>query len=158
MSNKKSVQAEQTPAGHLEEARLRSVVGYQLAQASIVTDGIFAMHVGGPFEVRPIEYTILTLIAENPGGSLARIARALAVTAPNITVMVDRLVARGLVARKQSIEDRRAQVLHTTSEGAELVRSSTEKIIAAERSLLHLTPGERSLLLELLHKVACARP
>src|SRR6476661_3598636 len=158
MPQRRSARADHTPAGNLEEARLQSVLGYQLAQATIVTNGVFTAHAGKPFGLRPVEYTVLTLIAENPGGSLARLARALAVTAPNITVMVDRLEARGLVAREQSIEDRRAQVLHTTSEGAELVRSSTEKIIAAERSLLHLTPGERSLLLELLHKVACARP
>lgn len=158
MPNKRSARADQTPAGRLEEARLQAVLGYQLAQAAIVTSEIFMQHAGEPFSLRPVEYTVLTLIAENPGGSLARVARALAVTAPNITVMVDRLEARGLVRREQSAEDRRSQVLHTTPKGAELVRRATERIIDAEQSLLQLTPGERVMLLELLHKVACARP
>ncbi|MGV3570055.1 MAG: MarR family winged helix-turn-helix transcriptional regulator [Ramlibacter sp.] len=148
---------EQTPAGHLAEARLQMVLGYQLAQAAIVTHAIFVEHAGAPFELRPVEYTVLTLIAENPGGSLTRLARALAVTAPNITVMIDRLEARGLVARAQSAEDRRTQVLHTTAKGAELVRRATECIVAAEKSALPLTVGEHAMLLELLHKVACAR-
>jgi len=154
---KSSVRTEQTPAGHLAEARLQMVLGYQLAQAAIVTNALFAEHAGAPFALRPVEYTVLTLIAENPGGSLTRLARALAVTAPHITVMVDRLEGRGLVAREQSAEDRRTQVLHTTAKGAELVRKTTERIVAAERASLPLTAGEHAMLLELLHKVACAR-
>lgn len=158
MPQRRNARPDQTPAGQLEEARLQAVLGYQLAQAAIVTDGIFTTHAGQPFELRPVEYTVLTLIAENPGGSLARVARALAVTAPNISVMVDRLEARGLIARTQSESDRRTQVLHTTRKGAELVRKATESIITAEKAMLQLTPGEHAMLVELLHKVACARP
>jgi DNA-binding MarR family transcriptional regulator len=157
MPQRRNARPDQTPAGHLEEARLQQVLGYQLAQAAIVTAEIFTTSAGKPFELRPVEYTVLTLIAENPGGSLARIARALAVTAPNITVMVDRLEARGLIARTQGEEDRRTQVLHTTPKGADIVRKATESIIAAEKATLQLTPGEHAMLVELLHKVACAR-
>ncbi len=158
MPQKRDPRADQTPAGQLEEARLQSVLGYQLAQAAIVTDGIFVSSAGEPFGLRPVEYTVLTLIAENPGGSLARIARALAVTAPNITVVVDRLEARGLIAREQSAQDRRTQVLQTTPKGADLVRKATDRILQTEKETLPLSAGEHAMLLELLHKVACARP
>jgi DNA-binding MarR family transcriptional regulator len=154
---RKAPRPDLTPAGRLEEARLQQVLGYQLAQASIVTDALYRRHVGEPFELRPVEYTVLTLIAENPGGSLAQLARALAVTAPNITTMVDRLEARGLVARSQSDSDRRAQVLHTTAKGGALVRRTTQLILDAEKAELKLSPGEQAMLVELLHKVACAR-
>jgi DNA-binding MarR family transcriptional regulator len=157
MASKKASRTDLTPAGQLEEAQLQRVLGYQLAQAAIVTDALYARHVGEPFGLRPVEYTVLTLIAENPGGSLARLARALAVTAPNITTMVDRLESRGLIARQQSSSDRRAQVLHTTAKGATLVRKTTQLIIEAEKAALSLTPGEQAMLVELLHKVACAR-
>lgn len=148
---------DKTPLGGLEEARLHFVLGYQLAQAGIVTDQVYRSQVGEPFELRPVEYTVLTLIDENPGGSLSRLARALAVKAPNITVMVDRLEARGLIRRQQSAQDRRSQLLHTTRKGAELAKRATEAIIAAEKAVLQLTPGEYAMLVELLHKVACAR-
>jgi DNA-binding MarR family transcriptional regulator len=146
-----------TPAGRLEEARLRKVLGYQLTQASIVTDAIFRAEVGEPLKLRPVEYTVLTLIVENPGGSLARIARALCVTPPHVTAIVDRLEARGLVARDASDTDRRTQVLSVTRAGAELVRKATQRILAAEESALRLTAGEQAILAELLHKIACAR-
>ncbi len=114
MTAKRGKRTDLTPAGRLEEVRLQRVLGYQLAQAALVTDAIFRDQVGGPLELGPVEYTVLTLIAENPGGSLARLARALSVTPPHITALVDRLEARGLVARNASDADRRAQVLSVT--------------------------------------------
>lgn len=133
------------------------VLGYQLAQASIVTDAVFRAEVGEPLQLRPVEYTVLTLISENPGGSAARLARALAVTPPHITAILDRLAGRGLVQRNASAEDRRTQVLSVTRSGADLVRKATQLIVEAERAILKLTAGEQAILAELLHKVACAR-
>ena len=157
MTQKRSARQDLTPAGRMEEARLQKVLGYQLAQAALVTDAIFFEQVGTPFNLRPVEYTVLTLIAENPGGSLVRLARALSVTPPNISTMVDRLEAKGLIVREASEQDRRAHVLHVTGKGAELVRKATQKIVAAESAALPLTAGEQAILAELLHKVASAR-
>ena len=159
MPTKRPARSDATPVGWLDEARLHEVLGYQMAQATIVTTSAFKTQVGQPYGLRPVEYTLLMLIAENPGGSLVRLARALAVTAPNITMWIDRLESRGWVRREQSTRDRRSQVLHATTEGAALARLATERILAAEREALaaHLTAAERAILLELLHKVACAR-
>lgn len=158
MPHRRAARADITPAGRLDEARLHHVLGYQMAQATIVTSAVFMQHVGQPFELRPVEYTVLTLIVENPGGSLARLARALAVTAPNITMWVDKLEARGLVRRKPSATDRRSQVLQATAAGEALARQATQRILEAERAALTtLSPAEHAMLTELLHKVACAR-
>lgn len=157
MPTKKSVRPDMTPAGRLEEAGLHQVLGYQLKQAAIVTDAIYQRHVGQPFGLRPVEYTVLTLIDENPGGSLVRIARALAVTPPNISTMVERLEAQGWIVRTQSNEDRRTQVLHTTAKGASMTRKATQLILEAEKGAVGLTAAEQAMLVELLHKVARAR-
>lgn len=157
MTHKRGVRQDLTPAGRMEEASLQKVLGYQLAQAALVTDAIFFEQVGKPFNLRPVEYTVLTLIAENPGGSLVRLARALSVTPPNITAIVDRLEGKGLIAREASEQDRRAHVLHVTPDGADVVRRATQKIVTAEGASLPLSPGEQAILAELLHKVALAR-
>src|SRR5512133_1826448 len=107
MTAPRARRTELTPAGRLEEVRLQRVLGYQLAQAALVTDAIFREQVGGPLDLGAVEYSVLTLIAENPGGSLARLARALSVTPPHRTALVDRLEGRGLVARNASDADRR---------------------------------------------------
>jgi DNA-binding MarR family transcriptional regulator len=158
MTRKQELPAESTPAGRLDEAQLHQVLGYQMAQASIVTDGVFTEEVGKPFDLRPVEYTILSLIDENPGGSPARLAQALAVSAPNITTWIDRLEQRGLVVREPSVTDRRSQHLKTTPKGSRLARQATRRLLDAERQTLdRLTPGERGLLIELLHKIAGQR-
>jgi DNA-binding MarR family transcriptional regulator len=159
MSKNPTARAESTPAGRLEEAGLHHILGYQLAQAAITTAGVFAQQVGEPFELRPVEFTILSLVNENPGSSLSRLAQALAVTAPNITMWIDRLEERGLVQRERSETDRRAQHLGVTPKGRQLVQKATQRVLDGEREVLgHLSDAERAILIELLHKVACSRP
>lgn len=149
---------EKTPAGSMVESQLTSVLGYQLAQASVVTDHIFDEAIRKPFELRMLEYTVLALVCENPGVSPVRLASALAVTAPSITNLVDRLVERKLVRREKSSKDGRQQYLHATAAGLKLKAQSTNQVIEREGERIDtLTPGEYALLLELLHKLASAR-
>ena len=149
---------DETPSGHLLEASLHGIIGYQLAQAAVVTDALFVREVGSPHELRQVEYTVLQLIAANPGCSSVRLAKALAVTKPNITMWVDRLVARGLVRRSPSATDKRSQELCATDEGAALAARATEAILGAERrELATLSAAERAILVELLHKLACGQ-
>lgn len=158
MSKSRSLPTDTTPAGRLSEASLHLLLGYQLAQATIVTNAVFAEQVGTPFELRPVEYTVLALIHENPDVSATRLAKALAVTAPNIAAWIDRLEKRGLVQRIPHATDRRAQHLRTTKEGAALARKATESILAGEQNALSsLSKGERMILVELLHKLAVCR-
>ena len=145
----------ETPIGHLAASGLNAVLGYQLAQAAVATTALFVQEVGGPQDLRPVEYTVLQLIAENPGTSPVRLAKALAVTKPNITMWVDRLVGRHLVKRSPSASDKRAQELRTTAAGAALAKAATRALRTAEdQALRHLSAGERAILAELLHKVA----
>jgi DNA-binding MarR family transcriptional regulator len=147
-----------TPAGQLAEAGLQQLVGYQLAQAAITTDAVFSAQVGTALGLRRVEYTILLLIRENPACSSARLARALGVTAPNITMWIDKLVQRGWVQRATSTTDRRANHLRLTPEGAALATDATGRLLAGEaQALAALSSGERAILLELLHKVAALR-
>jgi len=146
------------PEGRMEEAVLHDLVGYQLAQAQISALAIFYAAAGRPLELRHVEYTVLALIKENPACTPARLARELAVTAGNITMWVDKLVQRELVRRETSAVDRRVQHLYVTDKGASLVVAATRQLIEAERKRLDtLSPAERGMLVELLHKVAQCR-
>jgi DNA-binding MarR family transcriptional regulator len=159
MPNKPAKRPDFTPAGRLAEADLLPVVGYQLAQASVTTTRVFKRLVEKPLGLRRVEYTILMLISENPGCSAARLARALDVTAPNITTSIARLEERGWVEREQSATDGRSQHLHLSGEGEALTQEATRRLLAGEREALdRLTQGERAILVELLHKVASSRP
>ncbi len=138
--------------------RLADVLGYQLAMAAITTSLVFSREVGETLQLRPVEYSILALVHEQPRLTPARLASALSVTAPNITAWMGKLERRGLVFRKTSDTDRRAQLLELTAEGERLYREGTRRLIDGERAMLStLSQGEYTLLKELLRKVAAAR-
>ena len=159
MRSKTTARSSATPAGNLAEAQLHRVLGYQLAQATIATTAVYTRMVGEPFGLRPVEFTMLSLINENPGGSPAQLAKALAVSAPNISMWIDRLEAQGWVVRRRDDNDKRAQQLRLTARGADQVAKATEQVLLGEqKAFAHLSEGERTILVELLHKLACARP
>lgn len=158
MPSKPKTPPEQTPFGHLAEARLHHVVGYQLAQATITTTRVFAETIGEVFDLRPVEFTVLTLVHENPGVAAKQLAQALAVTPPNITMWIDKLEKRGLIERERSATDGRAQHIRATPEGAALARQALEQVAAGEQAALEsLSIAERAMLIELLNKVARCR-
>ena len=133
---------------------LASVLGYQLAQAAVAANAVFMRQVGDVLDLRPVEYTILALVHENPGLSSARLAQMLSVSPPNITVWIDRLAGRGWVRREPSAIDRRERLLHATAEGAALAGQATRRLVDGEReAFAHLSVGERAILIELLRKL-----
>jgi len=145
-------------AGGLDGATLDGILGYHLAQAAIVTYAVFDRLVGLPLGLRPVEYTILALVKENPGLSPAQLSKALAVTRPNITSLIDKLEERGLVKREKNVRDRRAQHLRATDRGSTLAAKTTRILVEGERQAFStLTPVEQMMLAELLHKLAQAR-
>lgn len=150
--------ADRTPSARLSEAPMHGIVGYQIAQAGIVTDAIFEQQVGRPGELRKVEFTILALVQGNPDVTARQLARALAVTPPNIAIWLERLASRGLVARQRSTSDARVQHIRCTPEGARLVTRAVRQVVQAEaEALTTLSSAERAMLVELLHKVAMAR-
>lgn len=148
-----------TPRAKLEEGDLRRLLGYQLAQASIVTNGAFSHAAGTPLALGQVEFTLLYLIKKNTSVTASRLARALAVSMPAITVWMAKLEQRGLVSRERSATDKRSQHFGVTAEGAALVTRAMDALLEADNRLLaHLSAAERAMLLELLHKVALHRP
>lgn len=147
-----------TPEGELLEAGLYDVLGYRVAQAMVACHSSFMRVVGTPHELRPAEYSVLCLIAQNPGASPSRLASALALNKPNLTVWLDRLAARELIERRPSPTDGRAFALFATTAGDRLATQATAALVDAEhRQFDGLSKAERAMLTELLHKLAAQR-
>jgi DNA-binding MarR family transcriptional regulator len=147
-----------TPVARLEEAALRDLIGYQLAQASIVTLDVFEQVVAGPHGLKAVEYTMLALIQANPGLSPVQLRKALGLSAAYVTAGLDRLHERGFILREVNQSDRRAQHLRITKSAEKFVGDLTKKLLEGEQERFHtLTFAEQRILAELLHKLACAR-
>lgn len=143
--------------GGLDAGGLRHLLGFRLTLCHAVALQVFQRHVGVPLALRPVEFTVLVLLLGNGDVTPKRLARAVRVSPPNLTVLVDRLVERGLVQRRPSPTDGRATNLLLTAKGAELARRAQQVSMSMEEGLVHaLSPGERVLLGELLDKLLAA--
>ncbi len=79
------------------------------------------------------------------------LAERLCCDASNVTGIVDRLEARGLVERRTAPDDRRVKHLVLTDDGRALRRVHRGRL-TLDLPLLDLTPDERRALTELLHR------
>lgn len=146
------------PRRGLNEGALAEILGYRIVQAQIATHALFERAVGEPLDLRPVEYSLLLMLQANAHVTPTQLARALVLTAPKLTLLLDRLQERGLIERVKSATDGRSQHVLLTAAGADLARQGSDAAVLIEMSLEEvLTPGERVLLLELLQKVADSR-
>src|ERR1700739_1960376 len=75
------------------------------------------------WDLSPSQFNLLNLLYPEPAGvSQGELSRALIMHRPNITGLVDRLQARGLVQRRERAGDRRTNQVVLTPAGASLVR------------------------------------
>lgn len=80
-----------------------------------------------------------------------KLASRLISRAPDITRLLDRLEARGLVVRKRPSENRRTVQVAITAAGLELLRQIDAAVREChERQLGHMRPTELKTLIELL--------
>jgi DNA-binding MarR family transcriptional regulator len=85
---------------------------------------------------------------------LTQLADRLSCVKSNITQLVDRLEADGLVRRQADPNDRRARLATLTAEGRKACREGSRVQGAAEQNLLgRLSTGESRQLAELLTKI-----
>ncbi|MDE2119084.1 MAG: MarR family transcriptional regulator [Betaproteobacteria bacterium] len=139
----------------LDQSSLGHVLGYQLARASIHTRAAFHGAIGEPLQLRPVEFTILQLLRHNLRATQKQLGRALAITAPGMTVLLDRMEARGLIRRERNAQDKRSVFVLLTADGERLAAASLQASQDMETELLRaLSPAERMMLFELLDRVA----
>jgi DNA-binding MarR family transcriptional regulator len=133
---------------------LSQITGYQLTRANMAGLDNFARHVEREFDLRPVEFTILQLVREGQCTTPSQLAKELSITPPSMSVWLDKLSARKLLARSKSALDGRAQQLQLTPAGRKLVEKAHEALMKSEQTLLQgLSTGERAILLEILQKL-----
>ncbi|MFI9118583.1 MarR family winged helix-turn-helix transcriptional regulator [Streptomyces bikiniensis] len=89
---------------------------------------------------------------------MRRIAQKLKCEPSNITGIVDRLEARGLVERRPAPDDRRVKVAAPTDEGRAVAHRLRESLDFAREPLGELTGVERALLRDLLKRMLGETP
>ena len=134
---------------------LRDVLGFHVTLANITTVALFERHVGQPFNLRKAEFSLLMLLLANGATAAKRLARTLRLSAPNLTMLIDRMQDKHWLRRERNPADRRSQLVVLTAEGQALARRAQAASATMEASLQRrLSRAERAMLIELLAKLA----
>lgn len=86
-----------------------------------------------PFGLNETEYRVLMTLFSQPDGlgHPTELCQGTAQSPANMTRLIDMLVARGMVNRTPSLEDRRRTALRITAEGERVVRGVLPKLSVA---------------------------
>lgn len=104
------------------------------------------------WDLSPSQFNILSLLHDQPGGcSQIELSRKLIMHRSNVTGLVDRLEARGLVQRRENPNDRRAFSVGITAAGSRLINQIQPHYYAAAEKVWETMPVEqaRQLVAEL---------
>jgi DNA-binding MarR family transcriptional regulator len=105
------------------------------------------------FELSAAQCHVLHLIEPGQPIPMGRLAEALACDASNVTGLVDRLEARGLVRRHADAADRRVKVLELTPAGARLRSTVIERMTKPPASLNRLSSSQQQSLVKILKRL-----
>jgi DNA-binding MarR family transcriptional regulator len=140
-------------APELDTRYLESLLGYNARRAALAVIALFLQRMA-PFGLKPVDFSVLTLIAHNPGITSRQLCSALDILPPNLVGMIKSLDQRGLIVRKAHPSDGRAQGLHLSPQGRKLQRDAQATATALENDAAHaLSASELDTLKALLRKV-----
>ncbi|WP_395707388.1 MarR family winged helix-turn-helix transcriptional regulator [Casimicrobium huifangae] len=93
---------------------LESLLGYNARRAALTIIEAFLERMS-VFGLRPVDFSVLSLIAHNPGITSRQLCAALGILPPNLVKLISDLDKRGLLVRKPHPEDGRAIGLHLSA-------------------------------------------
>ena len=126
----------ETPEDEAFVSVLRTAGAFQWREAELLK----------PYEITLPQYNVLRILrGAEPEGLICReIGERMITRDPDVTKLLDRLEARGLVSRERQEKDRRVIVARVTPEGLRLVGEIDGPVLKLTEELLgHL--GERKL-------------
>lgn len=151
MSAKKQKEVGQArPAGSREEAVYLSL----LRTAEWLSRGL--VETLSRADLTPTQYNALRILrgAGREGASCSEVSERMVTKDSDITRLLDRLEARGLISREREAKDRRKIVTHITDEGLRVLAELDEPIMEVHRTRLgHLGDKQLSSLGKLLEAV-----
>jgi DNA-binding MarR family transcriptional regulator len=138
-------------------APLQDLIGYALrrAQGAVYADLNDAL---ARISLRPLQFTLLLMVAENPGTSQSGVCEALGIQKANCVPTMSELERRGLIIRRKSSSDARSYELHITNKGKRILQRAGEVHSTHEQRLIErIGVDGRDELLRLLGKLTDIR-
>jgi DNA-binding MarR family transcriptional regulator len=142
-----------TAIEQVDTSFLESLMGYNARRAALVIIDEFLRRMA-VYGLRPVDFSVLSLIAHNPGITSRQLCGALNPQPPNLVGMINQLQKRELIVRRSHPHDGRAMGLHLTADGKKLIRQAEATAAELEEgATARLTAHERKTLIQLLRKI-----
>jgi DNA-binding MarR family transcriptional regulator len=137
----------------LDAAFLQSLLGYNARRASLAIIEQFHVDMAN-FDLRPVDFSVLSLIGHNPGTTSRQLCQALNILPPNMVVFLKSFEKRQLVERAPHPTDGRAMGLTLTESGEALIQAAEKTAMdSGLKATSGLTESERQTLARLLQKI-----
>ena len=159
MAVEKKLTADGTPAEANEDSLIMSRMplwarpGYLVRRLHQIHYALFFEECAA-FDITPVQYGLLTTLAQNPDMDQNSLGRELGIDRTNVADVRNRLAKRGLVARERSRTDRRMVLWRLTPEGEKITAEMYEAMQRAQLKLMEpLRPEERNAFVTMLMRL-----
>ena len=137
----------------IDTSYLESLLGYNARRAAVEIIGLFLKRMA-VYDLRPVDFSVLSLITHNPGISARQLCSELNILPPNLVGMINTLEKRELILRKPHPSDGRVIGLHLSEIGIKLMNEAEQTAKDLEDDAASkLTATERKTLMRLLQKI-----
>ncbi len=146
-------EAATSPADRLNTEYLESLLGYNARRAALTIIEQFLPRMA-VYGLRPVDFSVLSVIAHNPGVTSRQLCATLGILPPNFVGLLAGLQKRSLVQRDPHPTDKRALALRLTAQGEKLMLQAERTAATLEdEAASSLSLSERKTLIRLLQKI-----
>jgi|SRR5882757_2560123 DNA-binding MarR family transcriptional regulator len=144
------INARRRPPESADLGDLDQHVGYMLRRAQLAVFAHFTAAQSG-LVARPGQFSVLAVIARNPGLSQSQLCEALGIKRANLVAVIDHFESLELVRRDSSATDRRSNRLQLTAGGERALKKAVDDLAKHEARITSLlgVAGRAALMKQL---------
>jgi len=132
---------------------LETLLGYNARRAALTLVASFMKNME-PYDLRPVDFSVLSVIGHCPGVTSRQLCQQLSVLPPNMVVLLRQLMQKGWVRKIPHPTDGRAVGLFLTPAGQRLMTQAEAMALQSDREASSmLSETERKTLIRLLQKI-----
>ena len=132
---------------------LYAMPGHLIRRVHQISAAIFAEECAAS-GITSVQFAALTAIRANPGVDATRLSSLIAFDRSTLGDVLERLEAKGWIARRPSPHDKRIKLLRLSKAGAQVLGEVEPEVRRVqERLLAPLDPGERLAMMRMLERL-----
>ena len=130
--------------------KLYAMPGHRIRRAQQISVGMF-MEECAEFNITPVQFASLIALRENPRIDATRLSALIAFDRSTLGNVLERLEAKGWIARSSGPIDKRVKVIELTPAGKQILKKVEPAVERGQKRLLaRLKPADRTKFMQLL--------